>query len=64
MARISSPVRPGIEMSRMAMSGTKLRIAWMQLGPSLQHATTFKPFCDPRTLVKPCRTTVLSLFPR
>src|SRR5258705_6623168 len=57
MARISRPVRPGIEMSRMAMSGTKLRIASMQLAPSLQHATTLKPLFAPSTFYKPCRTT-------
>src|SRR5258707_8197602 len=57
MARISSPVRPGIEMSMMAMSGAKLRIAWMQPVPLLQDATTLKPLAAPSMFVKPCRTT-------
>src|SRR4030081_1644954 len=56
MARISSPVRSGIEMSRTAMSGAKLRIVSIQFGPSPQHATTSKSLCAASTLAKPCRT--------
>ena len=57
MLRISNPVRPGIEMSRMAISGLKLRIASMQLIPSLQHATSLNLCCAPSTFFKPCTTT-------
>src|SRR5882757_9653534 len=56
-ARISSPVSPGIEMSKMAISGSKFRIASRQLVPSLQDATTLKPFSGPSKFVKPSRTT-------
>src|SRR6266481_1224038 len=57
MVRISNPVKPGNEMSRIAMSGTKRRIASMQFGPSLQDATTLKPLSALSAYVKPCRTT-------
>ncbi len=57
MERISSQVTPGIETSRMTISGAKLRSASMQLIPSLQHATMLKSRWAPSTLLKPCRTT-------
>jgi len=56
-ARISGPARPGKEMSSTAMSGDKARMACMHFVPSLQLATTLKPFCAWRRVVRPHRTT-------
>src|SRR5206468_6948542 len=52
VGRISDPVTPGIELSRIAMSGARFRIASTQPGASLQDATILKSEWAPSTLLR------------
>jgi hypothetical protein len=68
-ARISSPGKPGMEISMSARSGDRLRMTSMQCVPSQQLATILKSFSARSTLIRPhentgCRSTMRTLMQR